>query len=94
MPSEWKDLSSNEKHARLLELALDRTREILSLPLPDPSDDSIKANRLRALVLSASDRPAPAKQRAVLQIRLMVQRSKARHFPTSTSIGRIIGSSA
>ena len=51
MPSEWENLSLNEKHAQILELALDRTREILSLPLPDPSDDSIKANRLRALVL-------------------------------------------
>jgi hypothetical protein len=42
MPSEWKDLSSNEKHARLLELALDRTREILSLPLPDPVNAECK----------------------------------------------------
>jgi hypothetical protein len=48
-------LSSNEKHVRLLELALDRKREILSLPLPDKSDDSVEANRLRALVLNASD---------------------------------------
>jgi hypothetical protein len=48
-------LSSNEKHVQLLELALDRKREILSLPLPDKSDDSVEANRLRALVLSASD---------------------------------------
>jgi hypothetical protein len=55
MPGEWEGLSSNEKHVQLLELALDRKREILSLPLPDKSDDSVEANRLRALVLSASD---------------------------------------
>jgi hypothetical protein len=51
----WTDMAPGEKQARLLDQALDRKREILSLPLPDESDDSIEAARLRALILSAAD---------------------------------------
>ena len=44
-----------EKQARLLDHALDRKREILSLPLPDESDDSAEAHRARSLVLAAAN---------------------------------------
>jgi hypothetical protein len=44
-----------DKQARLLDQALDRKREILSLPLPDEGDDSAEATRLRALILTAAD---------------------------------------
>jgi hypothetical protein len=39
----------------LLALALDRKREILTVPLPDDGDDSPEATRLRALILAAAD---------------------------------------
>jgi hypothetical protein len=51
----WEDLPPGEKQARLLDQALDRKREILSLPLPDAHDDSAEAHRARLLVLAASD---------------------------------------
>jgi hypothetical protein len=54
-PPTWDDLSPGEKQAWLLDQALDRKREILTLPMPDESDDSIEATRLRALILTAAD---------------------------------------
>jgi hypothetical protein len=54
-PLQWKDLSPGDKQAWLLGQALDRKREILTMPLPDDGDDSIEATRLRALILAASD---------------------------------------
>jgi hypothetical protein len=54
-PPQWKDLPPGEKQARLLDQALDRKREILSLRLPDESDDSAEAHRARSLVLAAAD---------------------------------------
>ena len=54
-PPGWEDLPPGEKQARLLDQALDRKREILTMPLPDESDDSIEATRLRALILTAAD---------------------------------------
>jgi hypothetical protein len=51
----WTDMPPGEKQARLLDQALDRKREILSLPLPDADDDSAEATRLRSLILAASD---------------------------------------
>jgi hypothetical protein len=51
----WEDLPPGDKQAWLLDQALDRKREILSLPLPDEGDDSLEATRLRALILTASD---------------------------------------
>src|SRR5580704_11049420 len=53
--SAWDTLPPGEKQARLLDQALDRKREILTMPLPDESDDSIEATRLRALILTAAD---------------------------------------
>jgi hypothetical protein len=47
----WDSMSPGEKQAWLLGQALDCKREILTMPLPDPSDDSIEAHRIRALVL-------------------------------------------
>jgi hypothetical protein len=35
--------------------ALDVKRDILTMPLPDPNDDSIEAHRLRSLILAAVD---------------------------------------
>ena len=54
-PPGWNDLPPGEKQARLLDQALDRKREILTMPLPDDGDDSIEATRLRALILTAAD---------------------------------------
>jgi hypothetical protein len=54
-PPQWKDLPPGDKQAWLLDLALDRKREILALPLPDESDDSPEATRLRSLILAAAD---------------------------------------
>jgi hypothetical protein len=51
----WGDLPPGEKQARLLDQALDRKREILSLAMPADSDDSVEAHRTRSLILSASD---------------------------------------
>jgi hypothetical protein len=51
----WDSMSPGEKQAWLLGQALDCKREILTMPLPDPSDDSIEAHRIRALVLDAAD---------------------------------------
>jgi hypothetical protein len=51
----WNDMAPGEKQARLLDQALDRKREILSLPLPDDGDDSSEATRLRSLILTAAD---------------------------------------
>jgi hypothetical protein len=53
--SAWDTLPPGEKQARLLDQALDRKREILTMPLPDEGDDSAEATRLRALILSAAD---------------------------------------
>jgi hypothetical protein len=52
---QWKDLPPGEKQAWLLDQSLNRKREILTMPLPDESDDSIEATRIRALILSAAD---------------------------------------
>ena len=54
-PSQWEAMSPGDKQAWLLDQALDRKREILTTPLPDESDDSAEATRLRALILAASD---------------------------------------
>jgi hypothetical protein len=54
-PPGWEALPPGEKQARLLDHALDRKREILSLPLPDEGDDSAEAHRARSLVLAAAD---------------------------------------
>jgi hypothetical protein len=51
----WDTMPPGDKQAWLLDQALDRKREILTIPLPDDGDDSIEATRLRALVLSAAD---------------------------------------
>jgi hypothetical protein len=48
-------MSPGEKMAWLLNKALDVKRDILTMPLPDPDDDSIEAHRIRALVLDAAD---------------------------------------
>jgi hypothetical protein len=48
-------MSPGEKMAWLLNQALDVKRDILTMPLPDPDDDSIEAHRIRALVLDAVD---------------------------------------
>ena len=45
----WTDMAPGEKQARLLDQALDRKREILSLPLPDDGDDRRSASRSGAL---------------------------------------------
>jgi hypothetical protein len=54
-PPTWDDLSPGEKQAWLLDQALGRKREILTLPLPDDDDDSLEATRLRSLILAAAD---------------------------------------
>ena len=51
----WDSMSPGEKLAWLLDQALDCKREILTLPLQDPNDDSIEAHRIRMLVLSAAN---------------------------------------
>jgi hypothetical protein len=51
----WDTMPPGDKQAWLLDQALDRKREILTLPLPDDGDDSIEATRLRALILTAAD---------------------------------------
>jgi hypothetical protein len=48
-------MSPGEKQAWLLDKALDVKRGILSLPLPDPDDDSAEAMRLRTLIFAAAD---------------------------------------
>jgi hypothetical protein len=52
---QWDALSPGDKQAWLLDQALDRKREILTVPLPDDDDDSPEATRLRALILAAAD---------------------------------------
>jgi hypothetical protein len=54
-PPTWDDLPPGEKQAWLLGQALDCKREILTMPMPDPNDDSIEAHRLRSLILAAAD---------------------------------------
>jgi hypothetical protein len=51
----WDTMPPGDKQAWLLDQALDRKREILTMPLPDDGDDSIEATRLRALILTAAD---------------------------------------
>ena len=51
----WDSLSPGEKQSWLLDKALDCKREILTLPMPDPDDDSVEAHRIRALILAAAD---------------------------------------
>ena len=51
----WDSMSPGEKQAWLLNQALDCKREILTLPMPDPNDDSIEAHRTRHLILDAAD---------------------------------------
>lgn len=53
--TQWKDLPPGDKQAWLLDLALDRKREILTMPLPDDGDDSAEATRLRSLILAVAD---------------------------------------
>jgi hypothetical protein len=52
---QWDTLSPSEKQSWLLDKALDCKRDILTLPMPDPNDDSIEAHRTRTLVLTAAD---------------------------------------
>jgi hypothetical protein len=54
-PPRWKDMAPGDKQAWLLDQALDRKREILTMPLPDDGDDSLEATPLRALVLAVAD---------------------------------------
>jgi len=54
-PPTWDSMSPGEKQAWLLDQALDRKREILAMPLPDESDDSVEATRLRSLILDAAN---------------------------------------
>jgi hypothetical protein len=51
----WDTMPPGDKQAWLLDQALDRKREILTMPLPDDGDDSLEATRLRALILTAAD---------------------------------------
>ena len=51
----WDTMPPGDKQAWLLDQALDRKREILTMPLPDDGDDSAEAPRLRALILTAAD---------------------------------------
>jgi hypothetical protein len=51
----WVDMPPGDKQAWLLDQALDRKREILTMPLPDADDDSLEATRLRSLILTAAD---------------------------------------
>ena len=51
----WDSLSPGEKLSRLLGMALDVKKNILSAPLPDPNDDSAEAHRMRSLILAAAD---------------------------------------
>ncbi len=53
--STWDSMSPGEKLSRLLDMALDVKKNILSAPLPDPNDDSAEAHRMRALILAAAD---------------------------------------
>jgi hypothetical protein len=52
---DWQTMSPGERQAWLLDQALDCKRDILTMPLPDPNDDSIEAHRIRMLVLAAAD---------------------------------------
>jgi hypothetical protein len=54
-PPTFDSMSPGEKLEWRLGRALDCKREILTLPLPDPSDDSAEAHRLRSLILAAAD---------------------------------------
>jgi hypothetical protein len=51
----WDTMPPGDKQAWLLDQALDRKREILTLPLPHESDNSAEAHRARSLVLTAAD---------------------------------------
>jgi hypothetical protein len=51
----WQSMSAGEKQEWLLGAALDLKQEILTMPLPDPNDDSVEAHRMRVLLLSAAD---------------------------------------
>jgi hypothetical protein len=51
----WDTMPPGEKQVWLLDRALDRKREILTIPLPDDGDDSPEATRLRQLILAAAD---------------------------------------
>jgi hypothetical protein len=55
LDAQWNAMSPGEKQAWLLDQALDRKRDILTMPLPDDDDDSVEATRLRSLILSAAD---------------------------------------
>jgi hypothetical protein len=55
LTADWNDLSPGDKQAWLLDQALDRKREILTIPLPDGDDGSPDAARLRSLILTAAD---------------------------------------
>ena len=48
-------MSPGEKLSRLLDMALDVKKNILSAPLPDPNDDSAEVHRMRSLILAAAD---------------------------------------
>ena len=51
----WDSMSPDEKLSRLLDMALDVKKNILSAPLPDPNDDSAEAHRMRSLILAAAN---------------------------------------
>ena len=52
---EWQSIPPGEKQTWLLNQALDAKRDILTMPLPDPDDDSAEAHRTRSLLLAAAD---------------------------------------
>jgi hypothetical protein len=72
----WDTLPPGEKQARLLDQALDRKREILTMPLPDDGDDSIEATRLRGLILTAAD--STINQTIALRSNMLATASDAR----------------
>jgi hypothetical protein len=53
--TQWDSMSPGEKQAWLLDQALDVKRDILTMTLPDPDDDSPEAHRTRSLLLAAAD---------------------------------------
>jgi hypothetical protein len=68
---QWDSLSPSEKQAWLLDKALDAKRDILTMFLPDPGDDSVEAQRTLAAADStiesnhplADKPPRPARRR-------------------------------
>jgi hypothetical protein len=78
----WDSMSPGEKQAWLLNQALDCKRDILNMPLPDPNDDSIEANRLRALVLDAAD--------STIEQTIRLQTNQLRPSTANDEIGELL----